>query len=343
MRTKDARSLSSEAQEDIRRKAVQTVLDGKKHVEAAAIFGVTRHTVNKWMKLYRTQGQRGLKAKPKGRPRRNTLKPWQAAQTVKAIEDHCPDQLKLPYYLWTREAVQGYIERRFGIRRSVWTIGRWLAEWGFTPQKPRRRAFEQDPEAVKQWLKVTYPLLRARAKGENALIYWGDEMGLRSDHASGRTFSRRGQTPVIMGTGQRFRCNMISALTNKGQLCFMVFKNRFTAHVLLDFMKRLVRQNKRKVYFIVDQHPVHRAQCVSLWLKKNSDHIRRFYLPPYSPELNPDEFLNQDVKSNSVGRQRPHNQEEMISSVRRYLYSRQRQPELVRHYFRAEPVRYAAF
>ena len=176
---------------------------------------------------------------------------------VRAIEDHCPDQLKLPYYLWTREAVQGYVEKRFGIRRSVWTIGRWLAEWGFTPQKPRRRAFEQNPEAVEQWVKKIYPLLHARAKREHALMYWGDEMGLRSDHSTGRTFGRRGQTPVIAGTGQRFRCNMISALTNKGQLCFMVFKKRFTTDVLLDFMKRLVRQNKRKVYLIVDNHPVH--------------------------------------------------------------------------------------
>jgi transposase len=343
MKTKDARSLSSEAQEEIRYKAVQVVLNGKKHVETANIFGVTRHTVDKWMKLYQRQGQVGLKAKPKGRPRRNTLKPWQATQVVRAIEDHCPDQLKLPYYLWTREAVQRFVEKRFGIRRSVWTIGRWLAEWGFTPQKPRRRAFEQNPEAVEQWVKKVYPLLRARAKRENALIYWGDEMGLRSDHTTGRTFGRRGRTPVIPGTGQRFRCNMISALTNKGQLCFMVFKKSFTTHVLLDFMKRLVRQNKRKVYLIVDQHPVHRAQSVSRWLKKNTDRIRRFYLPPYSPELNPDEFLNQDVKSNSVGRHRPHDQEEMISNVRRYLRSRQRRPDIVKCYFHAEPVRYAAF
>jgi transposase len=342
MKTKDARSFSSETQEEIRRKAVQAVLEGKKHVEAARIFGVTRHTVDKWMKLYQTQGRVGLNAKPKGRPRRSTLKGWQAAQMVRAIEDHCPDQLKLPYYLWTREAVQGYVEKRFGIRRSVWTIGRWLAEWGFTPQKPRRRAFEQNPEAVEQWVKKIYPLLHARAKREHALMYWGDEMGLRSDHSTGRTFGRRGQTPVIAGTGQRFRCNMISALTNKGQLCFMVFKKRFTTDVLLDFMKRLVRQNKRKVYLIVDNHPVHRAQRISRWLKANTDHICRVYLPPYSPELNPDEFLNQDVKSNSVGRHRPHDQEEMISNVRRYLRSRQRRPNLVKCYFHAESVRYAA-
>jgi transposase len=343
MRTKDARSLSSQTQEEIRRKAVQAVLDGKKHVEAAKIFGVTRHTVDKWMKLYHREGRVGLNAKPKGRPRRNTLKPWQAAQVVRAIEERCPDQLKLPYYLWTREAVQRYIEKGFGIRRSVWTIGRWLAEWGFTPQKPRRRAFEQNPEAVEQWLKNIYPLLRSRAKREHALIYWGDEMGLRSDHTTGRTFGRRGQTPVIPGTGQRFRCNMISALTNKGKLCFMIFKKSFTTAVLLDFMKRLVRQNKQKVYFIVDNHPVHRAQRISRWLEANADRIFRVYLPPYSPELNPDEFLNQDVKSNSVGRLRPHDQDEMISNLRRYLRSRQRRPYIVKRYFHAQPVRYAAF
>jgi len=151
MKTKDARSFSSETQEEIRRKAVQAVLEGKKHVEAARIFGVTRHTVDKWMKLYQTQGRVGLNAKPKGRPRRSTPEGMASCADGTCDRRPLPDQLKLPYYLWTREAVQGYVEKRFGIRRSVWTIGRWLAEWGFTPQKPRRRAFEQNPEAVEQW------------------------------------------------------------------------------------------------------------------------------------------------------------------------------------------------
>ncbi|EQD74376.1 ISXoo2 transposase, partial [mine drainage metagenome] len=165
------------------------------------------------------------------------------------------------------------------------------------PQKPVRRAFERDPQAVAHWLQVEYPAIRARAKRARAEIYWGDEMGVRSDPAAGRSFSPRGETPVIPGTGQRFGCNQISALTNRGRLLFMVFKRRFTTRVFLEFLKRLERQARRPVYLIVDGHPVHHARAVQTWLKQPGRQIHLFFLPGYSPELNPDERLNHDVKS----------------------------------------------
>ena len=341
MKTQDARSLPAIAQEDLRRKAVNAVLDGKKQVEVANLFGITRQAVGKWMKAYREGGTKALKAKKKGRPKGGSLLPWQAAQIAKALVDRNPNQLKLPFYLWTREAVAQLIERRFGIRLSIWTVGRYLARWGFTPQKPLRRAFEQKPEEVRRWLKEEYPTIRKQAKREKAEIYWGDEMGLRSDHAVGRSYGRRGQTPIIPGTGQRFGCNMISSITNRGRLNFMVFKKRFRSDVFTDFLRRLVRQSKRKVFLIVDSHPVHRSRKVKKWLEKNNHHIHLFFLPSYSPELNPDEVLNQDVKSNAVGRRRASNQQELISNVRKYLRSRQRQPRIVRQYFKEKHVRYA--
>ena len=205
-----------------------------------------------------------------------------------------------------------------------------------------RRAFEQNPEEVKRWLEEEYPMIRKQAKREKAEIYWGDEMGLRSDHAVGRSYGRRGQTPIIPGTGQRFGCNMISAITNRGRLNFLVFKKRFQTDVFVVFLRRLVRQNKRKVFIIVDGHPVHRSRKTKTWLEKNVHHIRLFFLPNYSPELNPDEVLNQDVKSNAVGRRRAENQQKLISNVRSYLRSRQRKPHIVRQYFQEKHVRYAA-
>jgi transposase len=234
------------------------------------------------------------------------------------------------------------IERRFGVRVSRWTAGRYLKGWGFTPQKPVRRAWEQNKAGVRRWLKEEYPQIRRQAKSEGALLYWADEMGLRSDHSAGRSFSPKGQTPVITGTGQRFRCNMISAITNQGNLSFMVFKESFTVAVFLRFLRRLIRQSKRKVYLIVDGHPVHRANLVRAWLEKHSDQITMFRLPSYSPELNPDEMLNQDVKSNALGRQRPAALQELMQRVRRYLRSRQRQPRIVQRYFWERHVRYAA-
>jgi len=342
MKMRDARTLPSIAQEDLRRKVLRAILEGEKQMEAAQIFGVTRQAVGKWVKKYREGGVRALRARKRGRPSKSSLLPWQAAQIAKAVVHRYPEQLKLPFYLWTREAVAELIERKFKIRLSRWTVGRYLAQWGFTPQKPMRKAFEQDPEQVRRWLEEKYPEIRKLAKLKKAEIYWGDEMGLRSDHACGRSYGRRGETPVIPGTGQRFGCNMVSAITNRGRLYFMIFKRRFRAEVFMEFLRRLVRQVPRYIFLIIDQHPVHVGAKVKKWFKKNEKRIQVFYLPSYSPDLNPDEKLNQDVKSNAVGRRRPHDQNQMMRNVRSYLYSRQQKPHVVKKYFEADSVRYAA-
>ena len=342
MMKKDARSYSTETKEALRFKTVESVIGGMSQTKAAVVFGVARQTVARWMKMYRTKGKRALKAHKQGRPRGHTkLKNWQAATTVRIITDNTPDQLKLPFVLWTREAVRDLVSEKFRINASLSTIGRWLKRWGFTPQKPVRCAWERKPEAVKKWLDEEYPQIRKEAKKENAEIHWGDEMGLRSDHQAFRTYGRKGKTPVIPGTGQRFGCNMISTVTNRGTLRFMVYKNRFTSKKFIEFLRRLIKSTKRKVFLIVDSHPVHKSKKVSKWLKKRDDKIRMYFLPPYSPELNPDEMLNNDVKSNAVGKRRPKNQNEMMEDVRGYLRETQRNPVIVRNYFHAPTVRYA--
>lgn len=342
MRTKDFRSLPPSAQEDIRRKAVQAVLNGKTRCEAADLFGVSRKAVEKWVTAYQAEGVKSLHAKPRGRPRGGSLAPWQASQIVRSITDRCPDQLKLPFMLWTREAVAMLILRRFGISISIWTAGRYLARWGFTPQKPVRRAYERNPIEVERWMKQRYPRIKYRAKTERATVYWEDETGLRSDHAFGRTYAKRGQTPIVPGTGQRFGCNMISAITNRGRLAFMVFKRRFNSDVLIDFMRRLTKQERRKVYLILDGHPIHRSGRVRKWVAKYRHKLSVFYLPGYSPELNPDELLNQDVKANVLGRKRAKDQQELMANVRGFMYSKQKRPHTVRKYFQEKHVRYAA-
>lgn len=309
--------------------------------EAARTFRVSRQSVNNWIKKYRSGGLRRLRAGRRGRPSVERLAPHQAATAVRLISDRCPDQLKLPFVLWTREAVGELLARRFGVQVSVWTVGRYLHRWGFTPQKPLRRAYERDPELVRKWLQEKYPAICARAKRDGAEIHWGDEMGLRSDHQAGRSWGRRGQTPVIPGTGRRFGCNMISTITNRGRLYFMVFKERFTARVFLRFLKRLRRQVGRKVILIADEHPVHKAGETTRWLKKQEKNLQMYFLPPYSPELNPDELLNQDVKTNAVGRRRAIDQADLMANVRGYLRSTQKMPHVVRSYFQEEHVRYA--
>ena len=342
MKTQDFRSLAPEAQQAIRMRAVNSVLNGATQVSVAAMFSVSTEAIRQWMRRYEEGGLTALKARKRGRHKKSKLKPWQAATTVRIITDRTPDQIKLPFALWTRDAVDDLIELKFGIRLSRWTVGRYLKRWGFTPQKPAKRALEQNPEDVKRWLETEYPEIKLQAKQDKAEIHWGDEMGIRSDHQTGRTYGSKGKTTVIPSPGKRFGCNMISSITNRGKMRFMVFTERFTADVLLKFLRRLITSADRMVYLIIDRHPVHRARKVERWLEKNKDRIRVFLLPSYSPELNPDEFLNNDVKSNAVGRKRASNKEELLKNVRGYLSSKQRQPLIVRNFFKAKSVRYAA-
>jgi transposase len=343
MATQQRRHMTKQAQEELRYRVVRAIVEQNlSQAEACRVFGVGKTSVWRWMKAYRAGGERRLKSRKRGRKKQSSLKGHEAATIVRIITDRCPDQLKLPFALWTRDAVRQLIEERCDKQLSVWTVGRYLRKWGFTPQKPLRRAYEQDPAAVEQWLEEEYPGIARRAKREHAEIHWGDEMGLRSDHQAGRSYGPKGNTPIIPGTGKRFRCNMISTITNRGQLAFMVFKQRFTADVMIEFLRRLLRHAKRKVYLIHDGHPVHRSRKVTRWIESRPDQIERFFLPGYSPELNPDELLNQDVKTNAHGRQRPPDESTMMRNVRSYLRSTQKQPHVVKRYFDEQHVRYAA-
>jgi transposase len=345
MKNRDARRLSSEAQENQRLSAVRAILAGTKQVKVARIFHVTVQSVCLWFKKYKDGGLRALRGKQRGRPKEGSaLLPWQAAVIVRILRSKDPDQLCLPFYLWTREAVRDLIKNKYGVRLSRWTVGRYLKRWGFTPQKPLRRAYEQDPKAVRRWLEIDYPAICKRAKFEKALIFWGDETGLRSDHTVGRSYGLRGQGSIIPGTGKRFGCNMISAITNQGQLYFMIIHERFNSLVFIKFMNRLIKQSPKKIFLIVDGHPSHKSQVTRAWLDRpeNKKHIKVFLLPGYSPELNPDELVNQDVKSNALGQRRPRTREEMVDGIRSYLHKRQRQPHVVRNYFLEQHVRYAA-
>ena len=161
---------------------------------------------------------------------------------------YCPDELSMPFFLWTRDSISSLIHQKFNIKLSKWTVGRYLDKWGFSPQKPARRAIEQNPQAIEKWLKVEYPTIQKLSGKEKATIHWGDEMGLRSDHNVGRTYGKKGQTPIVKRTGNRFSCNMISSITNLGKLNFMVFHESFTQDIFLKFLKRLIRQWDRKVF-----------------------------------------------------------------------------------------------
>lgn len=340
----DARSLDLFGKEDLRRRTVRAVLEeGLSKAEAARVFDVSRTSVHTWVGLYDECGEDGLTPRRPGRPRGGgRLQGWQAATIVNLITDRCPDQLKLPFALWTREAVRDLIQMKFDIRYSLSRTGQLLRRWGFTPQKPVTRAYERDHAAIQQWLRQEYPALRRRAQRENAEIYWEDETGLRSDHLAGRSYSPRGHTPVIQSTGKRFGCNVISAVNNLGKMRFRVFRGSFTQQVMVDFLERLTRDAKRKLIVIADGHPAHQGKRVQQWLAAHAAQCELVLLPGYAPELNPDELLNQDLKSHVFAAGRPHTRDELMNQTRSYLTATQKRPDIVRSYFNEAHVYYAS-
>lgn len=343
MKVTDARQLSPDAQESLRLRCVEAVVNGLSQTQAAVLFDVARGTVNRWVGLVRSASEEALKKKPRGGDRRSKLTATQAATVVNLIRDHNPDQLKLPFYLWTREAVQGLVRERLSIDMDISTVGRYLEKWGFTAQKPIVRAYQRSDERVRRWLEEEYPAIVERARAERARIWWGDETGLKSRHHTGTSFSPKGTTPVVRATGAVFGCNVVSAITNQGHLCFMVYEGSFNAMTFKDFMERMVMESPdSKIFLVLDNLRVHHAKVLQPWLAENKERIELFFLPSYSPDLNPDELLNHDLKANAVGRKRAKTKLELIENVTNHLESRKATPTIIANLFKEKHVAYAA-
>jgi transposase len=338
----DARSLPPAAQQALRERAVAAVLGGLSRAEAARRFGVRRQAVSRWVARARRDGPAALAARRRGQKPRPLLAPDQEARLLAALTEKTPEEVGPAETLWTREAVGDWAARELRVKRSRWVWGRWLRAQGFTPQKPARRAIERDPAAVERWLKAEYPRVAAEAKAEGAEIHWLDEAGLRSGCQAGRSYAPRGQTPLVRVPGKRFGVNYIATVTNLGVLRFLVFTGRFTAAVLLAFLARLVAGRPGKVYVILDGHPARRSRKVAAWVAARSERIRLVFLPPYSPELNPAEYLNNDVKANAQRSGRAKDKAGLAGKVRGDLRATQQAEAVVTGYFRAAHVTYAA-
>jgi len=317
---------------------------GETYAAIGETVGVHERTVIRWIRMWEKEGVAGLKSRKRGRPTGvgRMLTPEQEKEIRKRIEDKTPDQLKMPYVLWTREAVKELIEQKYSIRIAIRTVGKYLALWGFTPQKPLKKAYEQNPKQVSQWLKGTYPGIKARAKAEKAEIYWGDETGMRNDCQHERGYAPKGKTPVVRLNAKRVSTNLLSAITNQGKVRFKVFEGSMNADILIDFMKRLIKGSKKKVFLILDNLRVHHAKVVKAWLQDHKEQIEVFYLPSYSPELNPDEYLNCDLKQGVHSGPPARSKEQLKKKVRSHMKMLQNKPERVRKYFKHPRIQYAA-
>jgi transposase len=269
------------------------------------------------------------------------LTPDQERDIQHCLIDKTPDQFRLSFALWTRLAVGELIELRTGVRLPVRTVGLYLERWGFTPQKPLKRAYEQRPAAVAKWLEEEYPAIAQRAAEEKAEIHWGDETGLRSDAQHGRSYSPKGKTPEIRLSAKRTSVSLISTVTNQGKVRFMFLKQAMNADLLITFFKRLCRDAGRKVFLILDNLPAHHARIVKAWLKEHANEIEVFYLPSYSPELNPDEYLNGALKADVHSRPPMRSEGELTRSVMSYMRYLQKTPYIVAQFFRHPKVAYA--
>ena len=340
----DARSIGREAQQQLRHQAIRLRKSGRTHADIAEIVGVHPSTVRQWCKTYEHEGAKGVQLKKRGRKpgQKRTLSPEQEREIQRLITDKTPDQLKMPFALWTRPAIRELIRQRLGIQMPVRTVGEYLQRWGFTPQKPLRQAYEQNPVAVQKWLDEEYPAIDARAKQEGAEIHWGDETGLRSDSQHGRSYAPRGKTPVIRLNAKRESMSLISSITNQGKVRFMTFSGALNSNLLIRFLKRLIKDAGRKVFLVLDNLRVHHSKLVKAWLAENTEKIEVFYLPSYSPELNPDEYLNCDLKAGVHSGAPARSAGKLKAKTISHLRMLQKRPDRVSKYFKHPKIRYAA-
>jgi transposase len=340
----DGRSESNEVLEALRLRAVRARELGYAVVAIAAILGVREETVSRWCVKYEQGGQEALPGARTGRPlgAGRLLSQEQEQAIQERIDTKTPQELAIASALWTRAAVGELIQQQTGQRLPIRTVGEYLGRWGYTPQKPIRKAYRQDPQAVAQWLETTYPQIEKRAAQEGGEIHWGDEMGVRSTCQHSRGYARPGDTPALPVSGSRFSVNMISTITNQGKVRWMIYAGRMNAARFIVFLTRLIAAASKKVFLIVDNLSVHEAAAVEEWLADKKGKIEVFYLPKYTPERNPDEYLNCDVKTNINTDGLPKDREDLKGKLRRFMQKLSKLPERIASYFKHKRLQYAA-
>jgi|SRR6516165_4165250 len=342
MKTNDARSLDHATLEAMRERAVRSVQNGESPEVVARVIGVNRSTMYSWLAQYRRGGWRALKAKPLfGRP------PKLDGKKLKWIYDTVtqknPLQLKFAFALWTREMVAKLIKDKFNLPLSLVSVGRLLAQLGISCQKPLYHALERDEALVQQWLKRKYPRIKALARREKADIYFGDAAHMRSDHHAGRTWGKKGETPVVLSSGARYSMSLISAVTSRGHMRFMIREEGgVNAEVFIEFLRRLMIGSKNSIFLIVDRGPAHIAKKTKAFVASLGGRLRLFYLPPYSPDRNPDELVWKHLKADTVGRASIVSFGDFKYKVRSSMLCLQRSPAKIRAFFQKPSLRYAA-
>lgn len=344
MKNIDLRRLTPEARKETKRVVIRLFKSGKNRTQVSIELGITRETVNQWIAHYLATGK-VKEEKKRGRPLGNgrTLSIEQENHIQKKIIDKTPDQYKLPFALWSNDAVKRLIEQEYTISMPQRTVCSYLHRWGFTPQRPLKLAYEQQPKAVQTWLDSTYPQIEEKCAQDQGEIHWGDETGISSIEHYPRGYAPIGKTPVItLAHSARERVNMISSITNQGKVQFMIYDDKFTAQVFIQFLEQLIKSNDKKVFLVLDNLRVHHAKLVKKWLQDKTAEIELHYLPSYSPELNPDEYLNCDLKAKFRSDTPTRKKGEMKIKMEKHMLDIQNKPKRVVSYFKHNKIAYAA-
>jgi transposase len=340
----DARQLSDEVLEALRLRALHACELGFTESDVAALLGVARETVSRWWSAYQAEGLDGLPGERTGRPigSGRTLTDEQAAHLQQLIDENTPTALGIPSPLWSRAAVHDLIKKEYGIDMPVRTVGEYLKRWGYTAKKPCRHADDQDPEEVREWLEETYPEIERQAKEEDAVILWSDETGVEADHYPRYGYARKGERATMEVPKSHIRRNVISASSNDGEFHFMTYTGMLDATLFILFLEGLLTETTKKIYFITDKLSAHDCAAVWDWVDQHADRIDMFLLPKRSPELNVEEYLNNDLKGNVHRGELPKNEGVLATRIHTFLLKLLELPEHVMSYFRHPCVQYAA-
>jgi transposase len=336
----DGRKLDHKTREQIRIRAIKRVEAGESPEVVIKALGFHRSAIYQWIAKYREGGIEALRTRSiTGRP--SKLSGTDIKKLYDIITSKNPLQLKFEFALWTREMIKDLIYDLFKIKLSSVSVGRLLKKMGMSAQRPLRRAYQQDKKKVDLWVKEEYPKIMKLARKEKAAIFFADEASIRSDYHRGTTWAPKGQTPIVKTTGARFSVSMISAINKKGYLRFMAINGRLNADIFIDFLKRLIHNANRPIYLIVDNHPVHKSGKVQKYVRSTKGRLRLFFLPPYSPELNPDELVWNHVKAHRIGRKQIAGPDDLKAKVMSSLRSLQRSPGKIIGFFKEPNVRYS--
>lgn len=347
----DGRKLSLSAQKTLRQRVIEAHKKGMKRTQIANTFSMSRQWVWKVLRAYEKHGEeaaiaghrRGPKPETSDKMRRLTREEEKKLQQW--IVDSNPVQLKFPWAVWTRKAVCDLIRREFGKDIAIRTISAYMKRWNMTPQRPKKKALQQDPVAVSKWLETTYPQIERRAKEENALILWQDETAVKQDSNWVRGYAPKGQTPELIEDARSTYGApvMISAVNNQGKCFFLLQRKAVNAYHFIRFLHRLIHDlgvNGRKLFVICDNARIHHARIVQLWAEAHKEQIELFFLPAYSPMLNPDEYLNRSLKT-ELRLQAGGTHDQNLERAREFMEQCQREPGRVKACFHAKDVQYA--